>query len=116
MRHVWRRGVCTTFAAGHSTESAREHVLRLTQPILRAVGLPSERRIAHRKGHRSRLQDAAQHEESVLEALSLFEAGVARGLALHDRETTSRLVQALCIPHAPWEGRQRLRALAMFDQ
>ena len=50
------------------------------------------------------------------EALRLFDAGAAAGLALHDRETTTLVVSACCLPGSPWYGEHLSRALGVFER
>ena len=108
MLRSWRRELCCD-----ATASARQKLLKLAVAVVRGAGPPSKRRRAHRENRT--LRDIAALEHSLHEALTLFEQGISSGLALHDRATTSILARACCIPHAPWERRERARSLWLFD-
>ena len=107
-RHLAR---LSTAAAASSSESA--DIQRLARSILSAARETGNRRKLFRT--KAPLDDLAAHERDLADAIAIFDDGVRRGVALHDRDTTSLLARACVVPHAKWENRERRRALFLFD-
>ena len=97
-----------------SSPSPATRIAYLTRRILTAAGTPSVRRRAGHKVRSPTIESVGRYEPDLLEALSLFEEGAKNSMPIRTTKIVSGIVQACCVPHAPWEKRETERAMGLF--
>ena len=101
----------------------------LLRRVLRDTRLPEVQRGAGSHVHRAAANSPAEGVLPLDQALKIYDDGTRAALALHDRQTTSLLVSACCLPGSRWaagsseqassslEADELLeRALALFER
>eukprot|EP00966_Prymnesium_polylepis_P196687 4557540-Prymnesium_polylepis.2 len=110
--------LCRRRLLSSDAAKALRHALReQSSEIAQQAGPPSRRRAAFRRtGAVAHPSTEAVLDARVRELSALFERAEAGGHAVRDRKTLSSFVRVLCTPHAPWERRERERALRLFEE